>query len=392
MGRKYPFRQLHCIRCKRYKKIKFSRFRKRFQVMQKKVVHFISSLIRGGAETMLVRVIKEMPEYEHVVVTLFPGNHFGDELQCKKLVNLNIKSLFTLPFAFFKFRKLVNKEKPDFVHTHLFWPTFVARFSMPRKMPLITTIHAFIATSGEYKYWRIRFLDKLSYKFRKSTIIVVAKGALEEYFSFLKLKPYKAYALYTFVDVERFNIAKVSAEKTTNTFRLISVGALRLQKNYPYIINAMALIKDKDIELDIYGVGDLKEEFQNLINTTGAKVNLKGEVKNIEQIIPQYDLFVMSSTYEGFSLGVLEAMAMRMPLLLSDIASFKEQCEDNAWYFSLADVQDAATQIVSLSNLDKAVLLQKAEAGRQRVINNFTLPNHISGLRKIYKETLADSK
>ena len=360
--------------------------------MQKKVVHFISSLIRGGAETMLVRVIKEMPEYDHVVITLFPGNHFGDELQCKKLVNLNTKSLFTLPFAFFKFRKLMKKERPDFVHTHLFWPTFVARFSMPSKMPLITTIHAFIATSGEYKYWRIRFLDKLSYKFRKSVIIVVAKGALAEYFSFLKLKPYKAYALYTFVDVERFNIAKVSAEKTTNTFRLISVGALRLQKNYPYIINAMALIKDKDIELDIYGVGDLKEEFQNLINTTGAKVNLKGEVKNIEQIIPQYDLFVMSSTYEGFSLGVLEAMAMRMPLLLSDIASFKEQCEDNAWYFSLADVQDAATQIVSLSNLDKAVLSQKAEAGRQRVINNFTLPNHISGLRKIYKETLADSK
>ena len=59
---------------------------------------------------MLVRVIKEMPEYDHVVVTLFPGNHFGDELQCKKLVNLNTKSLFTLPFAFFKFRKLMKKE------------------------------------------------------------------------------------------------------------------------------------------------------------------------------------------------------------------------------------------------------------------------------------------
>jgi glycosyltransferase involved in cell wall biosynthesis len=234
---------------------------------------------------MLVRVIKEMPEYDHVVITLFPGNHFGDELQCKKLVNLNTKSLFTLPFAFFKFRKLVNKEKPDLVHTHLFWPTLVTRFSLQKKIPLITTIHAFIATSGEYKHWYIRFLDKLSYKFRKSTIVVVAKGALEEYFSFLKLKPYKAYALYTFVDLERFDIAKPSAEKSTGTFRLISVGALRLQKNYPYIINAMALIKDKNIELDIYGTGDLREDFQNLIDSTGARVNLMGEVKNIEQII-----------------------------------------------------------------------------------------------------------
>ena len=86
-------------------------------------------------------------------------------------------------------------------------------------------------------------------------------------------------------------------------FKLIAVGALRLQKNYRYIINAMALIKDKNIELDIYGTGNLQDELQQQINATGAKVFLKGEVNNIEAIIPQYDLFVMSSTYEGFSLG-----------------------------------------------------------------------------------------
>ena len=357
--------------------------------MKKKIVHFIFNLSRGGAETMMVRVIKELPEYEHIVVTLFPGNNFGEELQCKKWICLNINSLLTLPLAFFKFRKLVKAEKPDLVHTHLFWPTLVARLSVPKKIPLITTIHAFIATSGEYKHWYIRFFDKLSYRLRKSIIIVVAKGALDEYFSFLNLKPYKAYALYTFVDVERFNVSKVSAVKNNETFKLVAVGALRLQKNYTYIINAMALVKDKNIELDIYGTGNLQAELQQQINSTGAKVFLKGEVNNIEAVIPQYDLFVMSSTYEGFSLGILEAMAMRMPLLLSDIVSFKEQCESNAWYFSLADVQDAASQIVSLSMVDKNILLEKAEAGRQRAINNFTLPHHISGLRKIYDEALA---
>ncbi len=357
--------------------------------MQKKIVHFIFNLSRGGAETMLVRVIKELPEYEHVVVTLFPGNNFGTELQCKKWICLNINSLVALPLAFFKFRKLVKQEKPDLVHTHLFWPTLVARLSVPKRIPLITTIHAFIATSGEYKHGYIRFLDKLSYKFRKSIIIVVAKGALNEYFSFLHLKPYKAYALYTFVDVERFNVDRVTVAKNSDTFRLVAVGALRLQKNYPYIINAMALIKEKNIELDIYGTGNLQAELQQQIDSTGAKVFLKGEVNNIEAIIPQYDLFVMSSTYEGFSLGILEAMAMRMPLLLSDIVSFKEQCEDNAWYFSLADVQDAASQMVALSTADKNVLLVKAEAGRQRAIHNFTLPHHISGLRKIYEEALS---
>lgn len=359
--------------------------------MKKKIVHFIFNLYRGGAETMMVRVIKELPEYEHVVVTLFPGNNFGTELQCKKWICLNIKSLFAIPIAFFKFRKLIGDEKPDLVHTHLFWPTLVARFSLPAKIPLITTIHAFIATSVEYKHWYIRFLDRLTYKFRKSIIIVVAKGALEEYFSFLHIKPYKAYALYTFVDVERFNVEKIPVEKNSAVFKLIAVGALRLQKNYPFIINAMALIKDKNIELDIYGTGNLKTALQEQIKASGAKVNLKGEVNNIEQIIPQYDLFVMSSTFEGFSLGILEAMAMRMPLLLSDIASFKEQCVNNAWYFSLADAADAASQIALLSTLDKNILLEKAEAGRQRALTNFTLAQHISGLRKIYDDALSDN-
>jgi glycosyltransferase involved in cell wall biosynthesis len=255
-------------------------------------------------------------------------------------------------------------------------------------MPLITTIHAFIATSVEYRHWYIRFLDKLTYKLRKTIIIVVARGAMEEYFSFLKLKPYKAYTLYTFVDVDRFNVQNISVEKKPGAFRLVSVGALRLQKNYMYLVNAMALIKDKNIELYIYGSGNMQDELQRQIQLTGARVVLKGEVNNIEQLIPGYDLFVMASTFEGFSLSILEAMAMRMPLLLSDNPSFREQCKNNAWYFSLSDVNDLAGKIVMLSNADKIVLHERAEAGRQRAVNNFTLAQHIAGLRSIYNEAL----
>ncbi|MEP7254547.1 MAG: glycosyltransferase [Ferruginibacter sp.] len=356
--------------------------------MKKKIIHFISNLGRGGAETMMVRVIKELPEYEHVVVTLFPGNNFGDELQCSKLICLNLSSLFSLPVGIIKFRSIIKNEKPDLVHTHLFWPTLVARLSLPKKIPLITTIHAFIATSVEYKHWYIRFLDKLSYKFRNSIIIVVAKGAMEEYFSFLKIKPYKAYTLYTFVDIDRFNVNTVPAKQTRAVFKLFAVGALRIQKNYTYLIEAMARVKDKNIELDIYGIGNMQDKLQKQIDTAGAKVFLKGEVNNIQQVIPEYDLFVMASTFEGFSLSVLEAMAMRMPLLLSDNVSFREQCEDNAWYFSLSNVKDLADKIVLLSNTDKDVLYEKGESGRQRAINNFTLPQHIAGLRSIYNNAL----
>jgi glycosyltransferase involved in cell wall biosynthesis len=359
--------------------------------MKKKIIHFIFNLGRGGAETMLVRVIKELDEYENVVVTLFPLDHFGKELQCDKLICLNLRSLFALSLAAFKFRKVVKAEKPDIVHTHLFWPTVIARLSVPKKIPLITTIHAFIASSVEYKHWYIRFLDKLTYRFRKSIIIVVAKNALQEYFSFLKLKPYKAYALYTFVDIARFDISHAKPKEPSPVFRLVSVGALRTQKNHNYLIKAFAALKNKDIELHIYGTGNLEQELQQEINETGARVILKGEARNIEEIITQYDLYIMSSGFEGFSLSVLEAMAMEMPLLLSDIPSFREQCDGIATFFSLTDVNDLIQKIAAFSAKTSDELKLAGEKAREKAIHNFTLQQHMQGLREIYTAALTGS-
>ena len=358
--------------------------------MKKKVIHFIFNLGRGGAETITVGVANELSEYENIVVTLFPQNHFGDELHCDKLICLNLGSLFSLPFAVFKFHKLVRKEKPDIVHTHLFWPTIIARLSVPKRIPLVTTIHAFIATSVEYTHWHIRFLDKFTYRVRKSIIAADAKGALDEYFSFLKLKPYKAFPLYTFVDTNRFKLENIPARVPSPVFRLISVGALRLQKNYSYLVRAFAKLKDKPIELHIYGSGNLQQELQKQIDESGAKIILKGEEKNIEKIIPLYDLYVMSSSFEGFSLSVLEAMAMGMPLLLSDIISFKEQCEGVAGFFSLADPDDFVKKVTALSETTPEELKQKGQKARERAINNFTLAHHMEVVRKIYSEALQD--
>lgn len=356
--------------------------------MKKKIIHFIFNLGRGGAETMMVRVIKELPEFEHVVVTLFPLNHFGKELQCDKLVCFNFTSLFQLPLGIFKFRKLVKKERPAIVHTHLFWPTIIARLGMPRRVPLITTIHAFVATSVEYKNWHIRFLDKLTYRLRKSSIIVVAKGAMDEYFSFLKLKPWKAYCLYTFVDIDRFIAVERTPSSNGGVFKVVSVGALREQKNYPFLIEAFKLLKNQPITLDIYGTGNLLGELEQQIAAAGVQVRLKGEVSNIEAMLPQYDLYVMASHFEGFSLSVLEAMAMGMPLLLSDIASFREQAEGIASYFALGNPNDFATKINQIMNLPYEERQQLGEMAKQRARAHFTLPKHIDGLRLIYQEAM----
>ena len=360
--------------------------------MKKTILHFIYNLGRGGAEMMLVKVIKELKDYNNIIVTLSPENHFKDELECDKYYCLNATSMVFFPKAVIGLKKIIKENNVDIVHSHLFWPTFIARIATPKKIPLITTIHAFIANSIEYRNLHMRMLDRITYRLRKTFIIAVAKGALEEYFSVLKLKPYKAYSLYTFVDLREFNPAfSVPSTLPGKNFKLISVGALRSQKNHQYLLEAFKKLKNENIELDIYGAGGLDKKLQQIISENNLKVTLKGEVKNISQIINQYDVFIMSSTFEGFSLSVLEAMAMQMPVLLSDIKSFREQCKETAAYFALDNVDDLISKIKMLST-NKNKLVEMGSLAKERVMENFTLPAHMQGLRNIYSEVLTANK
>ncbi len=258
----------------------------------------------------------------------------------------------------------------------------VARLAVPAKTTLITTVHNSVATSIDYNRWYIKTLEKITFLVKKSILVFVENESHKNYFIKFKLKPSKSYTLHTFVDTKRF-ILKNFTREHSSTFKLISVGSLGTQKNYLFLIDVFGLLKSEDIELHIYGAGIQHTELQDKINKTGAKVILKGQVNNLHEIIPMYDLFVMASLFEGFSLSVLEAMAMKMPLLLSDISSFKEQCENSAVYFNLNNGKDFIEKLKYLM-ANKNRLKDMAEIAYERVNSLFTLAHHISGLRKIY--------
>ena len=357
--------------------------------MKKTILHIIDNLGRGGAETMLVTVVKQLNEYNNIIVTLYPENEFGNEVQCEKMYCLNVKSRLFTPVAALQLRKIIKENNVSIVHSHLFWSSVVARLGTPKQIPLITTIHAFVASSIEYRPWRMRMMEKLTYKIRKSTIVAVAKGALDEYFTFINVKPHQACHLYTFVDTSVFNDDTVTERNADETFSIVTVGNLKEQKNHRFLLEAFKELKDINIKLDIYGKGPLRQTLQQTIDEHHLNIELKGQVKNIQEQVKRYDLFIMSSAYEGFALSVLEAMALGMPMLLSDIPSFKEQCEGTAAYFKLNHVKDFTTQLLALKN-DPRQLQVLSKACKQRVLQHFTLQKHMQQLKAIYDDTLIE--
>ncbi|TMI67819.1 MAG: hypothetical protein E6H09_23725, partial [Bacteroidetes bacterium] len=210
---------------------------------KKTILHIIDNFGRGGAETMLVSVLKELNEYDNIVVTLYEKNRFDDSLQFDKYFCLKLRSVFFLPFKILQLRRIIKANGVDLVHTHLYWPTFAARFATPRRIPLVTTIHTSIAFTRDYKKGIIRFLDRFSYNFRKSTIIAVANGALKQYFEILKIKPFKTHVLYTFVNTNVFNGKETSKANNGDHFKIMTTGTLRYPKNHLFLVKVFEQLK-----------------------------------------------------------------------------------------------------------------------------------------------------
>ncbi len=350
--------------------------------MKKTILHIIDNLGRGGAETMLVNVINHLNDFEHIVVTLNNKNEFGPYLKCNKIICLNIDSMRKSPVAAIRLRKIISRYNIELVHSHLFWSTVVARLGVPSKIPLFSTIHTSVASSPEYKPLWIKLVERFSYRFKKSVTISVSNTALAEYKSLMKISPRKAFVLYNFVD-DKFLCDIETLYKKSNFFRVVTVGNLKEVKNHQFLLDAFKKLKDKNICLDIYGTGPLQKTLQDDIDKHQLNVTLKGQAKDIEQKLKMYDLFVMSSHYEGFSISVLEAMAAGIGLLVTDIASFKEQCGNTACYFVPNNIEDFLEKILMLKDNHEMLLTFSGEA-KKRVRDNFTIAKHIEKLKEIY--------
>lgn len=336
---------------------------------------------------MLVKVLPELQAYNNVVVTLFDDNRFGNKLKCDKYVCLHLTSLKYLPLAFGRLKKIIRENNATLVHSHLFWPTFIARMATPKNIPLINTIHTSIASSIDYKRAYIQLLDKISYRFSKPIIIAVSNIALNDYFKTLKLRATKYYVLYNFA-------AEVSVQKNDfsqkKIFRFISTGSLRPQKNYGFLINAFTALSAMPVELHIYGGGTMLTEMQQQITQAAAKIYLHGEVDNVDELLPQFDGYISASQVEGFSLSILEAMAAKVPLLLSNIPSFVEQCADTATYFDLQN-QDELLEKINAFIKDDSWRQQLAIEAFEKYKNNYTLLHHVSALKKIYSAAIRET-
>lgn len=347
----------------------------------KVILHIIDSLSIGGAEILLKNTVNALPDWQHCIVYLRKPDEIrhqfskhNTEFICFE--HSGWKGLFK---TVKKFNHLVERVKPYIVHSHLFYATLIARLAVPKKTPLCSSLHSLYSIDAFQKNKKSLWAERLTLK-KRHALIGVSKCVLADYFKYVPFKG-KSFVLYNFLPNDFWSKPGVEEEKT-DVVRFVAVGTLKEAKNYFYLLSVFELIKNKNVTLDIYGDGPLKEQLQEVIDGKGLNVKLLGNT-NPKEFLPHYDVFIQASMHEGFGLSVIEAMAARLPVVLSDIPVFREITSGLAHFFPLNKAGTVKEFLMLLANnqvlrgtyISKAYNYAKA---------NYTQDLYIQNLLHIY--------
>lgn len=113
-------------------------------------------------------------------------------------------------------------------------------------------------------------------------------------------------------------------------FIVLSVGELNENKNQKVIIQAISLLKDKNIHYILCGKGDQMDTLKNLVKEKKLENNVHflGYRTDVVDICSQADVYVMPSKREGLPVASLEAMYCGLPLVTSNIRGLTDVMEN----------------------------------------------------------------
>lgn len=345
------------------------------------ILHVINNLSLGGAELLLRNSVEILPQLKHIVVYLNGSDGLRKSFQKLdvKLICVGHKNFMHLPFTLSKLNRIIKREQPILVHSHLFYSTLITRLAIPKSVPLVSTIHSLYSKDTFQNSLKSLWAARLTIKKRHS-LIAVSDSVLKDYLASVPFNG-KRYVLHNFLPSSYFNYNKHDGPK--EKIKLVAVGNLKDAKNYPYLLT---IIKElKNVSLDIYGEGPCKTELEKLIVTENLDVRLMGTTKNIPGIFENYDYFIQASFHEGFGLSVIEAMAAGIPVILSDIPVFREVANKYADYFPLDDPKKAAA--VLEKQFSQPYPLSRTEDAYKFVEYHYSPEAYLDKLLVVYEES-----
>ena len=339
---------------------------------QEKVAFFLPSLEGGGAERVVVNLIKEFIKREikvELVLASAKGPYLSELPKEVRIIDLkSSRVIFSIP----KLISYLREEKPDIFISSLSHANLVSIISKKiarSKTKLFlredNTLSLVFYNSKSFKTKVIPFLMKILYPYA-DLVIAVSSGVKDDLKKFTKLPENKIKVIYNPVITQDIFI-KAKEPVDHPWFAedcppvILGVGRLTKEKDFPTLLKAFALVrKEIDSRLVILGEGEERKNLEKLAKELGIEEFLwmPGFVDNPYKYMSKASVFVLSSIYEGFGNVLVEALVLGCPVISTDCPSGPREILDNGKYGKLVSVrkpEDLAKAILDIIRSPKLI-------------------------------------
>ena len=379
----------------------------------KKPIHVLQVSKSTGGVGQYLRMLANLLDKERFQITAVCLSDGGNDLaaELSKIEGVRAASFqmnrFKIdPFSdskvFIKLARLIRQDKFDLIHAHASKPGFLTRVAaFGTGIPCIYGPHCFSFHSG-VPQWKANIyaaVEHISARWLTAKILAVSEDERVLARRYRVGTDSQILTVHTGIELAPFdeladrNLVRASLGIPDTVFLIGCVGRMSIQKAPFDFVNAAALVhKDfPDAHFLWVGDGELMADVRALVRLLNMdKVfHFARHRTDVPSVLQSMDCFVLASHWEGFSLSVLEAMAARLPVIMSRVSGALEAVLDGmtGYIVPIADppaLADAIGKLVANPQEARAFGLM----GRKRLEQNFTVQCMIKEIENLYQEVV----
>jgi glycosyltransferase involved in cell wall biosynthesis len=346
-----------------------------------RITFFMPSLAGGGAEKMVLNLIRGLQDYP-VQIDLLVAKAAGElARQIPKGINLVELNQNHVSSTFFTLIHFLRDHHPDILFSavdNANLTAILAALLSGTQTKRVISVHQVGSKFRQIHHSvRERVLQlgiRLFFRFAHQ-IVAVSDGVAEDLIRGLPIKPSRirtiANPILSYQQLEKLKNSSIL--KKPGEVRIVSAGRLVKEKDFQTLLAAFAIIrKQLTCHLTIYGEGPERERLENQRDALGLTrdIDFPGFTEDIFQALMPADLCVVSSLTEGFGNVIVESLACGVPVVSTDSPSGPREILQDGKFGRLVSIQ----QPESLAEAMLASLKQKTDRSLlQNRASDFTI-------------------